>query len=89
MGFLISYGYRRESSLGGPVRWIEKRKIIWWRLLDNFRKRKAAKKKLTWWSQSEGWGKENSPGGHNRKVGEKKAHLVVTIRWLEKRNLAW
>jgi hypothetical protein len=47
------------------------------------------KRKLTWWSQSEGWRKENSPGGHNRKVGEKKAHLVVTIRRLEKRKLTW
>jgi hypothetical protein len=38
------------------------------------------KRKLTWWSQSEGWRKKSSPGGHNRKIGEKKAHLVVTIR---------
>ncbi len=27
------------------VRRLEKRKIIWWRLLDDFRKSKAAKKK--------------------------------------------
>ncbi len=76
------------------VGWLEKKKINWWRLLDDFSKRKAAKNKahlevtirrlekikLTWWSQSEGWRKESSPGGHNQKVGKKKAHLVVTIR---------
>jgi hypothetical protein len=43
------------------------------------------KRKLTWWPQSDGWRRESSPGGHNQMVGEEKAHLVVTIRWLEKR----
>ncbi len=39
------------------------------------------KRKLTWWSQSDGWRRESSPGGHNQMAGEEKAHLVVTITW--------
>jgi hypothetical protein len=35
----------KKAPLGGPFRWLEKRKIIWQRLLDDFRKRKAEKKK--------------------------------------------